>query len=224
MINFILCDTNLNTIKLVFESKAKYKKININMIASELGELYSCSLFPVLNYFLVNSEVFNEEEILEIPFINRKTLFFYNEESLEDFSFWENLLKSIDQETNYIQFYNLFTNHLKSLHFDFSLSGTHYLIDFLKLFYLDFDEDLSCLKYIFPYIAFQRNTIPYKIIYNTIIAIENMYLQTGNLTEIANFSKIINYENDYKTLHIFYDFIKSIEPKNFDFSKIKKKI
>ena len=222
MINFILCDTDLSTIKLVFESIAKYKKININIIASELEELYSCSLFPVLNYYLVNSEVFTEEEVLEIPFINSKTLFFYTKDDLDDITFFEKIINSIESQDLEHHISDFFVKHLKSLNFDFSLSGTHYLIDFLKFFYLDFEEDLSCLKYIFPYIAFQKNTIPSKIFYNTIIAIEDMYLKNGNITEIARFSKIAtqDIENDYKALYVFYDFIKSIEPKNFNPFKI----
>lgn len=225
MINIVLCDANLETIKLVFESIAKIKKININIIASELGELCSCSLSPVLYYFLINTDVFPKEAVNNITSLENKTLFFYSSEILEkkhQLTELENFLNSLQEENLSRKFYNYFKEHFKSLKFDFSSPGTYYLIDFLELFYSNFNQDTSSFKYIFPYVALKRNKLPYQIYWDTIIAIEEMYVKNGYIDELSLFAKSANadFENNIEFQNIFYDLIKFIEPKNFDINMI----
>lgn len=221
MIHIVLCDTDLNSIKSVLKSIADSKKIKIQIIASEIGELCSSSLSFKNSYFLINTDVFSEKTTFDFLNYSKNDVVFYNSQNLKKVITSKNLEKifSDKQVEDYSRrFYLYFKKRLTSLKFNFSLPGTYYFLDLLDLFYNNFTSDISSIKYIIPYISLKRNIYASQLFWAIVIAIEDMYFKNELFDELASFLKVCDYDsmNNVEFQNAFLDIIKFVEPKYFD--------
>lgn len=221
MINIVLCDTDLNSIKSVLRSIEDSKKIKIQIIASEIGELCSSSLSFKNSYFLINTDVFSEKTTFEFLNFSKNNVVFYNSQNLKKVTNSKNLEKlfldrQIDDYSR--RFYLYFKKRLTSLKFNFSLPGTYYFLDLLNLFYNNFTSDITSIKYIIPYISLKRNVYTNQLFWAIVIAIEDMYFKNEKFDELASFLKVCDYDymNNPEFQNAFLDIIKFVEPKNFN--------
>lgn len=213
MFNIILCDKSLNNIKLIIEHISSFKKINLYLIASELGEICSYSLFYNNFYFLINIDDFPLESLSCISSLTNINIIFYSIENLNDLEFYNSLEKKFKFEENSKTNPNInLVNEFNDLKFNFTLEGTLYFMDFIKIFKTQFNGDTNSFKYIFPYLAIKHQTCPNTIIWSIITSIEDMYIKNNKFDELKKLSLYVGLEcfDDYAFKIFFFDLIDSI--------------
>lgn len=200
MTNIILCDLNVENIKIIMEHISSYKNKKIKYIASTLEEICFHFLSNTNYIFAINTDCFPEENLDLINDFQNNSLIFYSSKMIEDPNFL-----SIFENHKYKDFSKSYLiKKFKSLNFDFSQHGTIYLIDFIELFSNIFHKDSHSFKYIFPYIALKYNTSPEIIFLSILISLENMY-SCNNCSSISK-----DFSNHYSLDYIDFPFFKNV--------------